>query len=80
MMSSFLIGVVQTESRIYNNSVHELMRNVYPQGEIQILDGQLIFNYSVFCYWRALKPGSHDSISIRAKQKAKQRNEVKPAT
>ena len=29
-----------------------------------------------------LKPGSHDniSISIRAKQKAKQRNEVKPAT
>ena len=32
-----------------------------------------------FCSW--LKPGSHDSISIRirAKQKAKQRNEVKPA-
>ena len=31
-----------------------------------------------------VKPGSHDSISIsisiRAKQKAKQRNEVKPAT
>ena len=29
-----------------------------------------------------LKPGSHDSISmsIRAKQKAKQRNQVKPAT
>ena len=28
------------------------------------------------------KPGSHDiiSISIRAKQKAKQRNQVKPAT
>ena len=27
-----------------------------------------------------LKPASHDSISITAKQKAKQRNEVKPAT
>ena len=27
-----------------------------------------------------VKPDSHDSISIRAKQKAKQRNEVKPAT
>ena len=26
-----------------------------------------------------LSPGSHDSISIRAKQKGKQRNEVKPA-
>ena len=27
-----------------------------------------------------LKPGSHDSISIRAKQKTKQRNQVKLAT
>ena len=38
---------------------------------------QIITTYQIT---RPLKPGPHDSISIRAKQKAKQRNEVKPAT
>ena len=41
--------------------------------------GQVTF-IAVILY--TLKPGSHDiiSISIRAKQMAKQRNQVKPAT
>ena len=50
----------------------------YPSGWPIYMSGS--FGY-VIGGW-LFKPGSHDSISIsiRAKQKAKQRNQVKPAT
>ena len=62
--------MVQT-ALLYNNN-----KNIFIQDDLVSAKVSAVINDG------PVKPGSHDSISIsiRAKQKAKQRNQVKPAT